>query len=125
MAEAIARYYNRATADPESSIAGVPLRDLTQAEYDELPKHKQAAVDAGKGLGLYRKTKPKGWVSQEVLDARAAKKAQGIEEPEPEEPDTSEDSEDEEDGEEPDTSEDTEADDLELEQDNTDSAEEG
>lgn len=36
-------------------ISGVPLRDLTEDDFNALPKHLQNSVDASP---LYRKTKP-------------------------------------------------------------------
>jgi hypothetical protein len=51
----IARYYN-ADANPDGAhFPGVPLRDLTEDEYEALPKHMQHSIDASP---LYRKTKP-------------------------------------------------------------------
>jgi hypothetical protein len=52
---AIARYYDEAKNTDGRFIAGVPLRDLEQAEFDALPSHLQRSVDAA---DIYRKTKP-------------------------------------------------------------------
>ena len=52
---ATARYYNEDKDDGSQHIYGVPKRDLTDAEYDALPKWLQAQVDASP---LYRKTAP-------------------------------------------------------------------
>ncbi len=60
----IARYYNEDSNPHGASIPGVPLRDLTQEEYDALPDMEKASVDASE---LYRKTKP--------ASAKAASKA--------------------------------------------------
>jgi hypothetical protein len=49
-------------------IHGIPLRDLTQADWDGLSDREQKTVEASP---LYRKTKPDGWVSQEDLDQQA------------------------------------------------------
>lgn len=55
MSEKIARYYDE-TKNPEGGqLPGVPLRDLTDAEFDALPTWLQQSVDA---LACYRKTKP-------------------------------------------------------------------
>lgn len=51
----IARYYNEDNNPHGAAIPGVPLRDLTQEEYDALPDMEKASVDASE---LYRKTKP-------------------------------------------------------------------
>lgn len=53
---ASARYYD-ASKNPESAVLdGVPLRDLTEEEFAELPLWLQASVDAAP---FYRKTKPR------------------------------------------------------------------
>jgi hypothetical protein len=60
----IARYYD-ASANPEAAaLPGVPLRDLTEEEFGELPTYLQESVDAAP---FYRKTKP--------TSAKAAKQA--------------------------------------------------
>lgn len=54
----VARYYDEAK-NPEHDrrfISGVPLRDLTDEEFEQLPKHLQRSVDAA---DFYRKTKPR------------------------------------------------------------------
>ena len=51
----IARYYDE-TKNPEgAALPGVPLRDITQDEYDALPAWLQASVDDSP---MYRKTAP-------------------------------------------------------------------
>ena len=53
---AIARYYDE-SKNPEGAVFdGVPLRDLTEEEFAELPAWLQASVDAAP---FYRKTKPR------------------------------------------------------------------
>jgi hypothetical protein len=53
---AIARYYD-ASKNPDGAVLdGVPLRDLTEEEFAELPPWLQASVDAAP---FYRKTKPR------------------------------------------------------------------
>lgn len=52
----IARYYDATQNTDGAFLAGVPLRDLTEEEWDELPAHLQRSVDA---LPFYRKTKPR------------------------------------------------------------------
>ncbi len=49
----IARYY-KAEQNPDGAyIDGVPLRDITDEEWEALPERLQRAADAS---GLYRKT---------------------------------------------------------------------
>lgn len=50
----IARYYDASKNEAGGYLPGVPLRDLTQDEYDALPAWIQASIDAS---GFYRKTK--------------------------------------------------------------------
>lgn len=51
-----ARYYDEAkNEDGTQHIWGVPMRDLSDDEYDALPKWVQAQVDASP---MYRKTNP-------------------------------------------------------------------
>lgn len=55
MSESIARYYDE-TKNPEGGmLPGVPLRDLTEAEFAALPPWLQESLDA---LPCYRKTPP-------------------------------------------------------------------
>jgi hypothetical protein len=63
---AIARYYNE-DENPRNDLAlpGVPLRDLTDEEFAELPTWLQESVDASP---LYRKTKPSGGKSGRKAD---------------------------------------------------------
>ncbi len=51
----IARYLNEANVQEGVFFPGVPLADITEEEFDALPKHLQEAVDASP---MYRKTKP-------------------------------------------------------------------
>ena len=53
---AIARYYDASKNPEERAFDGVPLRDLTEEEFAELPPWLQASVD---GVPFYRKTKPR------------------------------------------------------------------
>jgi hypothetical protein len=50
----IARYYDIEKNPEQAFLAGVPLRDLTDEEWEALPPHLQRSVDA---LPFYRKTK--------------------------------------------------------------------
>lgn len=54
MSESIARYYDESKNESGARLPGVPLRDLTESEYDALPAWQRASVDA---LPFYRKTK--------------------------------------------------------------------
>jgi hypothetical protein len=60
---AVARYYNPDRNKEGGSFPGVPLRDLTEEEFDALTPGEQASIDAS---SIYRKTpvpkaaKPKG-----------------------------------------------------------------
>jgi hypothetical protein len=55
MSEAIARYYD-ATKNPDQAFfPGIPLRDLTQDEWDALSDRMRESIDAAP---FYRKTKP-------------------------------------------------------------------
>jgi hypothetical protein len=77
----IARYYVADANLDGAHFPGVPLADLTEEEFDALPKWLQASIDASP---LYRKTKPR---------AEAAPKAKRASESEPEAsapPDTAE-----------------------------------
>lgn len=53
--EPIARYYDASKNPDAASLPGVPLRDLTQAEFDALPAWLQLSVDASM---FYRKSAP-------------------------------------------------------------------
>ena len=55
--ESIARYYDEAKNPNGGYFGGVPLRDMTEAEYEALTPIEQRWVD---GSGLFRKTKPRG-----------------------------------------------------------------
>lgn len=55
MSSDTARHYDQAKNPDEASLPGVPLRDLTTAEFDALPKWLQESVDAAP---FYRKTAP-------------------------------------------------------------------
>ena len=52
----IARYYDASKNPDGGELPGVPLRDLTDDEFAELPAWLQANVDA---MPMYRKTKPR------------------------------------------------------------------
>lgn len=56
MKDQIARYYRADKNEAGAAFPGVPLRDLTDAEFEALPEHLQRDVDASE---LYQKTKPK------------------------------------------------------------------
>lgn len=62
----IARYYD-AEKNPkdERFFAQIPLRDLTQEEWDALPDHLKRSADAS---DLYRKTKPRTEPAKESDD---------------------------------------------------------
>ena len=49
-------YYDPSKNPGGASLDGVPLRDLTEEEFAELPNWLQASVDA---TPFYRKTKPR------------------------------------------------------------------
>ena len=53
---AIARYYDASKNPDGGELPGVPLRDLTEEEFAELPSWLQANVGA---VPFYRKTKPR------------------------------------------------------------------
>ena len=53
--ERVARHYDASKNPDGASLPGVPLRDLTQAEFDALPAWLQLSVDASM---FYRKTAP-------------------------------------------------------------------
>lgn len=55
MAE-IARYYDAEQNPEEAGLPGVPLRDITQDEFDGYPDYIKASIDA---QPMYRKTKPR------------------------------------------------------------------
>jgi hypothetical protein len=52
---AVARYYNPDRNKEGGSFPGVPLRDLTEEEFDALTPNQQASIDASP---IYRKTAP-------------------------------------------------------------------
>jgi hypothetical protein len=52
----IARYYDEGKNEEGRYIVGVPMRDIEQDEWEQLPAHLQRSVDAA---DFYRKTKPK------------------------------------------------------------------
>lgn len=72
---AIKRYYN-AEANPDGSqyMAGVPLDDLTDEQYDALPEWQQKQVDASP---LYRKTEPRASKPESKKDETTNKKEEG------------------------------------------------
>ena len=51
----IAFYYNVARNPDGAALIGVPLRDLTEADLDDMPAHTVKSIDESP---LYRKTKP-------------------------------------------------------------------
>ena len=51
----IAFYYNPARNPDGAALIGVPLRDLTEADVDDMPAHTVKSIDESP---LYRKTKP-------------------------------------------------------------------
>jgi hypothetical protein len=69
MADAIARYYDDSKNPDGGGFPGVPLRDLTESEFEALPEWLQQSVDASP---LYRKTKPRPEASHRTTDADAA-----------------------------------------------------
>lgn len=52
---AIARYYDETKNPHEAVLPGVPLRDLTEDEFESYPKWLQASIDASP---MYRKSNP-------------------------------------------------------------------
>lgn len=53
---AVARYYDESKNPDGAHFGGVPLRDLTEEEFEALPAWQQAEIDASE---MYRKTNPK------------------------------------------------------------------
>lgn len=51
----IARYYDASKNENGGALPGVPLGDMSQEQYDELPAWLQASIDAHP---MYRKTAP-------------------------------------------------------------------
>lgn len=56
MSDTIARYYDERKNPDGAFLPGVPLADLTEEQFDALPKWLQLSVDASP---FYRKTKPR------------------------------------------------------------------
>lgn len=57
---AIARYYNEEKNTDNRFFSGVPLRDLTQEEWDELAEWQKNSIDnAPDDQRMYFKSKPK------------------------------------------------------------------
>lgn len=54
MSAEIARYYDASKNENGGHLAGVPLADISQAEFDRYPAWLQASIDA---QPFYRKTK--------------------------------------------------------------------
>lgn len=52
---ATARYFDESKYDGSHPYGGVPLADISDEEWEALPKHVQASTDA---LAYFRKTKP-------------------------------------------------------------------
>jgi hypothetical protein len=71
---ATARYYNEDKDDGSQHIYGVPKRDLTDAEFEALPKWLKAQVDDSP---LYRKTAPPkaAGAAEKPVEAKADKDA--------------------------------------------------
>jgi hypothetical protein len=66
---ATARYYDAESNQAGAEyIPGVPLRDLTDEEWDALTKDQQASVDAA---AYYRKTKPRVAAQDRAADTPA------------------------------------------------------
>ena len=57
-----ARYYDPSKNPDAAALPGVPLRDLTDAEFEALPLWLQYSVDA---QPFYRKTAPKAAAKEE------------------------------------------------------------
>lgn len=55
MSEKVARYYVESENEMGGAFPGVPLRNLSEDEYDALPEWIQRSIDASP---MYRKTKP-------------------------------------------------------------------
>ena len=55
MSTDVAWYYNAARNPDGAALIGVPLRDLTEADVDDMPAHTVRSIDESP---LYRKTKP-------------------------------------------------------------------
>jgi hypothetical protein len=55
MSDRIARYYDSEKNPEGGQLPGVPLRDLTAAEFEAFPEWLQNSIDA---LDCYRKTPP-------------------------------------------------------------------
>ena len=55
MSTDVAWYYNPARNPDGAALIGVPLRDLTEADMDDMPAHTVKSIDESP---LYRKTKP-------------------------------------------------------------------
>lgn len=56
MSESIGRWYDETKNLDRAFFPGIPLRDLTQAEWDALDDRMQESLDA---TPFYRKTKPR------------------------------------------------------------------
>ena len=68
MSTDIAWYYNAARNPDGAALIGVPLRDLTEADVDDMPAHTVRSIDESP---LYRKTKPPA-IKPDTEDAPAA-----------------------------------------------------
>ena len=55
MSQTIARHYDASKNEEGAALPGVPLRDLTEAEFAAYPQWLQDSIDAA---SFYRKTKP-------------------------------------------------------------------
>jgi hypothetical protein len=74
----IARYYDESRNEDGRAFDGVPLRDLTEEEFDALPFWLQASVDASP---LYRKTKPRAEKAESEAPAAPATEPEPVTEP--------------------------------------------
>ena len=70
MSTDVAWYYNAARNPDGAMLIGVPLRDLTEADLDEMPPHTVKAIDEHP---MYRKTKPPA-IKTDTEDAPAARR---------------------------------------------------
>ena len=66
----VAWYYNAARNPDGAMLIGVPLRDLTEADLDDMPAHTVKAIDEHP---MYRKTKPPA-IKTEAEDAPVARR---------------------------------------------------
>jgi hypothetical protein len=55
---AVARYYDKEKNAEGASLAGVPLRDLTEEDFEALPAHLQRSVDAQRAARPSQRARP-------------------------------------------------------------------